>query len=232
MIVDSSSMTGVFDFHTHTFFSDGVLSPMEQARRAVVAGYSMLGMTDHMGVGGVASLVEALKLDRDIIEAHWPIRVVIGVELTHVPAESIALAAQHARDAGAEIVIVHGETPVEPVPSGTNTAAIACGLVDVLAHPGMLTVEQAEMAARNDVYIEITSRRGHSLTNGHVVRVCQQAGAHMIVNSDAHEPSDLLSATFQERVALGAGVPAELLTAVLVDNPRSLWERVRQRRSG
>ncbi|HUG16490.1 MAG TPA: histidinol phosphate phosphatase domain-containing protein [Thermomicrobiales bacterium] len=226
----TTDLTGVFDFHTHTFFSDGALSPMEQARRAVVAGYSVLGLTDHVGVGGVASLIETLKFDRDIIEAHWPIRVVIGVELTHVPAESIARAAKEARESGAEIVIVHGETPVEPVPQGTNSAAIDCGLVDVLAHPGMLAVEQAELAARHGVYIEITARRGHSLTNGHVARVCQSAGAPMIVNSDAHEPSDLLSREFQERVALGAGIPPALVAEMLAENPRSLWDRAQKRR--
>lgn len=229
---DTRPMDGVFDFHTHTFFSDGVLSPMEQARRAAVAGYSVLGLTDHMGIGGVAALIETLRADREHIERHWPIRIVIGVELTHVPAESIAEAAEAARAAGAEIVVVHGETPVEPVPAGTNAAAIACGLVDVLAHPGMLTFEQAELAVQNDVYIEITSRRGHSLTNGHVAAVCLQAEAKMIVNSDAHEPSDLLSAAFQERVARGAGIPADRIESVVTANALRLWERVRARRIG
>lgn len=221
--------TSVFDFHTHTFYSDGVLSPMEHARRAVVAGYHVLGMTDHMGVGGVDSLIETLKMDREIIEAHWPIKVVVGVELTHVPAERIGYAAEHARKSGAEIVVVHGETPVEPVPAGTNAASIECGLVDVLAHPGLLTHAQAELAQVNGVFIEISARRGHSLTNGHVARVCEAAGARMLVNSDAHEPSDFLDHDFQRRVALGAGIPAALIDAVLFDNPRDLFGRVSAR---
>lgn len=220
----------VHDFHTHTFLSDGALSPMEQARRAVVNGYQTLGLTDHMGVGGVAALLDALRRDREIIERHWPIQVVIGVELTHVPAEAIHEAAAHARSAGAEIVVVHGETPVEPVPAGTNHASIASGLVDVLAHPGFLTEEDARLAAANDVFLEITSRRGHSLTNGHVAHLAQQSGARMIVNSDAHEPSDLLKPEFQRAVALGAAIPLELLAEVLVENPARLRERVLSRR--
>lgn len=221
---------GLFDFHTHTFYSDGALSPMEQARRAAVNGYAVIGLTDHTGLGGVGQLLEALRRDRDVIERHWPIRIVVGVELTHIPAEAIDEAAAHARSEGAEIVVVHGETPVEPVPEGTNHAAIACGKVDVLAHPGLLTPEDARLAAATGVFLEVTSRRGHSLTNGHVVRLAQAAGAKLIVNSDSHEPSDLLSAAFQARVARGAGLSEDQLSSVLHDNPRELWRRVLARR--
>lgn len=227
----SDISTVVHDFHTHTFLSDGVLSPMEQARRAVVNGYGTLGLTDHMGVGGVATLLETLRRDRDVIERYWDIRVIIGIELTHVPSEAIGEAAAHARSEGAEIIIVHGETPVEPVPAGTNHASIACGLVDVLAHPGFLTEADARLAATNGVFIEITSRRGHSLTNGHVARLAREAGARMIVNSDAHEPSDLLRPDFQRAVALGAGIPADMLAEVTITNPGELRDRVLHRRS-
>ncbi len=222
---------GIHEFHTHTFFSDGVLSPMEQARRAVVNGYVTLGLTDHMGVGGVAALLDGLRRDRDVIERHWPIQVIVGVELTHVPAEAIQEAAAHARSEGAEIVVVHGETPVEPVPEGTNRASIVSGLVDVLAHPGFLTDEDVRLAIENDIFLEITARRGHSLTNGHVARLAMQNGARMIVNSDAHEPSDLLRPAFQRLVALGAGISEELLENILVVNPSVLLERCLLRRS-
>jgi histidinol phosphatase-like PHP family hydrolase len=222
---------GVHDFHTHTFYSDGALSPMEQARRAAVVGYVTLGLTDHVGIGGVEALLEALRRDRDVIERHWPLRVIVGVELTHVPPEAMGEAAQAARDAGAELVVVHGETPVEPVPAGTNHAALTCGLVDILAHPGLLTPEDAALAVARDVYLEISARRGHSLTNGHVVRVAERAGARLLVNSDGHEPSDLLSAAFQERVARGSGLPEALLADVLVRNPARLLDRALSARS-
>lgn len=220
----------VMDFHTHTFYSDGALSPMEQARRAAANGYAILGLTDHVGVGGVARLIDELQRDREVIERHWPLRVIVGVELTHVPAEAIGDAAGLARQAGAEVVVVHGETPVEPVPEGTNHASIVCGLVDILAHPGLLTVEDARLAAERGVVLEISARRGHSLTNGHVVRLAERAGAKLVVNSDAHEPSDLLTRAFQERVARGAGVDDRLLADVLESNPRWLLERLLQRR--
>jgi histidinol phosphatase-like PHP family hydrolase len=220
----------VLDFHTHTFHSDGSLSPMELVRRAVVNGYEAIGLTDHVGIGDVPELLAMLRAERDIIERYWPVSVIVGVELTHVPAEAIAEAAAFARRHGAEIVVVHGETPVEPVPEGTNHAAIASGQVDVLAHPGLLTAEDAELAARNGVFLEITSRRGHSLTNGHVCRLAERASARLIVNSDSHDPGDLLTPSFQRRVAQGAGISAESLESVLTSNPRSLLEKVLGRR--
>ena len=37
----------LYDFHAHSFFSDGELLPMELIRRAVVKGYTALAITDH-----------------------------------------------------------------------------------------------------------------------------------------------------------------------------------------
>jgi histidinol phosphatase-like PHP family hydrolase len=220
----------VLDFHTHTFWSDGELSPVEQARRAVKNGYRVLGLTDHMAVGGVRDLIAALQADREIVERYWPLTVVVGVELTHVPPEAMEEAARHARDVGAEIVVVHGETPVEPVAPGTDHAAIMSGVVDVLAHPGFITEQDVVAARDRDVCLEISARRGHSLTNGHVARLGQQLGAKLIVNSDAHAPSDLLDPDFQRAVALGAGIDESWLPNVLETWPEELLQRVLARR--
>ena len=43
----------MYDFHTHTFLSDGVLSPIELIRRAFVRGYRGMAVTDHVGLGNV-----------------------------------------------------------------------------------------------------------------------------------------------------------------------------------
>ena len=116
------------------------------------------------------------------------------------------LAALQAKRLGAEVVVVHGETIVEPVAPGTNHAAIVAPDVDLLAHPGLLTPEDAALAAARSCLIEITTRKGHSFANGHVARVCRAAGAPLVVNSDSHEPHDLPSAQFARQVAAGAGL--------------------------
>jgi histidinol phosphatase-like PHP family hydrolase len=199
----------VIDFHCHTFFSDGVLGPSELAQRARLLGYSVLGITDHADFSNLSSLISKAKLAAESLGNVFPgFRVLPGVELTHVPPSQIPDLIAKARDLGAFPVIVHGETPVEPVEPGTNLMAIQ-GKADILAHPGFLSVEEACLAQTNGVYLEISARAGHSLTNGWVVKVAQQAGAKVVINSDTHAPEDLLTPLFQEKVGLGAGLTPE-----------------------
>ena len=87
----------------------------------------------------------------------------------------------------------------------TNRAAIEAG-VDILSHPGLISAEEAALAAQAGVCLEITTRKGHSLTNGHVARQALAAGAKLVVNNDAHAPGDLVSLAMARKVALGAGL--------------------------
>jgi len=112
------------------------------------------------------------------------------------------------------------------VAPGTNRAAIDSPAVDVLAHPGFITLEEARAAAARGCYIEITTRKGHSYTNGHVARICRQAGAKMVVNSDSHEPDDLATMAFARLVAAGAGLAEPEVEAATVTNPAALLARV------
>lgn len=216
----------LYDFHTHTFLSDGSLSPVELVRRAFVRGYTAIGVTDHAGVGTLERVISELKRDCALASEHWGITALAGVELTHVPAKAIPDTVKMARDMGAELVIVHGETVVEPVEPGTNMAAVSCPEVDVLAHPGLLSLEEAEAAARNGVFIEVSARKGHSTTNGRVAKVAMSAGALLVVDSDAHEPEDLLTREFARRVAFGAGLSEEEVHRALVDNAQALLKKL------
>ena len=215
----------VYDFHSHTFLSDGVLSPIELIRRAIVNQYTTLGISDHSGAGTLERVIAEVARDCQLARERWQFLALSGIELTHVPASSISDLARQAKEAGAAFVVVHGETPVEPVEPGTNLAAVSCPKVDVLAHPGLLTAEEAELAADNGVFIELTAKDGHSLGNGRVAQICLAAGAKMIVNSDTHVPNHLLTEEFARRVALCAGLPEEMLTEVLVENPQALLAR-------
>lgn len=214
-----------FDFHTHSFFSDGVLSPIELIRRAHVAGYRAIAVTDHVGLANMEHVIREVSRDCQLAEKHWGIKALPGVELTHVPAAAIGECAKMAKKLGARVVVVHGETPVEPVEPGTNRAALMSSYVDILAHPGFITTEEAQIALVNDIYLEITARGGHSLTNGHVAKVGLAVGAKLIVNSDAHSPDNIMNAGFAAKVAQGAGIPVEFLESVLVNHPLELLKR-------
>jgi histidinol phosphatase-like PHP family hydrolase len=195
----------VIDLHTHSIFSDGDLIPSELARRAKVTGYSVLAITDHADHSNFDFIIPRLvKVCQKLTDA-LSIQVIPGIELTHVPPEYIYDLAVEARHTGAKIIVVHGETIVEPVVTGTNVAALRSP-IDILAHPGLITEEEAMEAARNSIYLEITTRKGHSLTNGHVARMARQAKAPLILNSDSHAPHDLVHEEMARKIALGAGL--------------------------
>ncbi len=219
----------VFDFHTHTSLSDGDTSPIEMIRRAIVKGYSAIALTDHASTGDMERIIPEIIKVCEMARNYWKILAIPGIELTHVPAQAIPEAAQKAKALGAWIVVVHGETIVEPVEKGTNLAAINSPHVDVLAHPGLLTPEEARLAAASGKFLEISARKGHSLTNGHVARLAQAVGARLIVNSDGHTGDDLLTDSFAAAVIQGAGVDATVCQQVLKDNPEKLVEKVMTR---
>lgn len=219
----------MIDLHTHTIFSDGELLPSELVRRASVIGYQALAITDHADFTNLELLIDAAKKAR-YLENSYGIIVIPGVEITHVPPEYIAHLARKAKELGAEIVVVHGETPAEPVAPGTNRAAASCKDVDIIAHPGFIELDDARQAAANGIALEITARSGHNMTNGHVARVAREAKAMMIVDTDAHAPGDLICRERARAVAMGAGLD-ETEASQVIENSGSLLKRALKRRA-
>jgi len=185
-----------------------------------------LALTDHISMEDPKPLLDRLHQEARAWEG-TPFTPIVGVELTKVPARRIADAARAARKAGAEIVIVHGETIVEHVPLGTNHAAIDSGEVDVRAHPGLIDPKDVELAKAHSVVLEISGREGHSYCNGHVARLALEVGAELVVDSDAHAPEQLIPLPRARRIALGAGVPESELEKVLFATPSGLVKRTR-----
>jgi len=222
----SRAIPALCNFHSHSTLSDGVLSPVELLRRAAAAGYTDFAITDHAGLAELEWLAQQLGESCRIAREGWGINAIPGVELTHLPPKMIAEAAERAKDAGLQLVVVHGETPVEPVEPGTDRAAVSSPHVDILSHPGLITEEEAQMAAERGIFLEITSRRGHCLANGLVARRALAAGARLILDSDAHEPGDLWDAAFARTVLQGAGLPDDQINIILEDNPKHMLARL------
>lgn len=215
----------IIDFHSHTFLSDGVLSPAELVQRAVAAGYRALAITDHVGYANYQYVCEALLRECEVVNRELPITALVGVEITHVAPRALGALAERCKAAGAQVVAVHGETITEPVPAGTNAAAAECEAVDVLAHPGLLTAADARVGQERGLAFELSARKGHSAANGRVARVCQEVGATMIVNSDSHAPEDLLTESLVEKIILGAGLERAQIETIRQDNPAALLNR-------
>lgn len=214
----------MIDLHTHSIFSDGELIPSESARRAYAAGYKTIAITDHADYSNIDFIIPRIIKTCNKITEKGAMRVLPGVELTHVDPSDIASLAEEARKLGAKIVVVHGETLTEPVPPGTNLAAIKAD-VDILAHPGLITEEEVCLAAKKGVFLEITTRRGHSFSNGHVAFMAGKWKAQLVLNNDAHAPGDYVGREMATNIARGAGLSDEEIAAMF-ENSQKLVQRV------
>ncbi|MBW1915665.1 MAG: histidinol phosphate phosphatase domain-containing protein [Deltaproteobacteria bacterium] len=214
----------MIDLHTHSLFSDGELIPSELVQRANVIGYSAIAITDHSDFSNLDFIVPRIVQVSEDLNRAQQVLVVPGIELTHVPPGSIGPLVEKARKLGAKLIIVHGETIVEPVPVGTNRAALEAG-ADILAHPGLISADDVKLAVEKGVFLEISARAGHSYTNGYVAKLANEAGAGLIINSDTHSPGNLMNKDFAEKVVEGAGLPAGSLSRLL-SNARVLLEKI------
>ena len=214
----------MLDFHTHSLLSDGLLLPTELIRRAVVKGYRAIAVTDHVDTSNLEIVIEGLLEACESANRYWDISAIPGVEITHVPLQLIAELSKKARQLGAKLVLVHGETLSEPVLAGTNRAALEAD-IDILAHPGLISMQEAELARERGIFLELSTRRGHCLGNGHVAKMAIITGAPLLVNTDSHGPSDLLTEQQAQRIAQGAGLNEKQI-AQLRQNAQSLLERL------
>jgi len=214
-----------YEFHSHTFLSDGELHPIEHIRRAHHAGHAAIALTDHVGVRDASRVLDVLTKECEAAMEDWKIVALPGVEITHVAPRRIPEVAKAARKAGAKIVVVHGETPNEPVVKGTNAAAVRCPDVDVLAHPGFLSARDAKAALDTGVFLELTAKKAHGYANGHVARLIEGLHAPFLVNGDVHAPEQFVSEQTAFVVATGAGLPRAMAQKGLREYPRALLKR-------
>ena len=220
-------LLSMIDLHTHTLFSDGELLPFELVRRAMAAGYSAMAITDHADSSNidfiVPRIVKAIRKLREFVS----FEVIPGVEITHAPPKLIPDLVKEARVLGAKIVLVHGETIVEPVTEGTNRAAIEAG-ADILTHPGIIAMEDILFAKDRGVVLEITARKGHCLANGYVAKEAVKFGLALSINTDAHAPGDLITKELARRILFASGIDESRIEAVF-ENARSLVEKAIRR---
>jgi histidinol phosphatase-like PHP family hydrolase len=214
----------MIDLHMHSLFSDGELIPSELARRAAVAGYRAMAITDHADQSNFDFIISRVSKVCGKLSEAYGLFVLPGIEITHVPPRWIPALAKESRKAGAKIIVVHGETLVEPVMEGTNLAAVQSD-IDILAHPGLIDEDSVRLAAKAGIYLEISTRKGHSLGNGHVAAMARKHGAKLVINTDTHSPGDLVTREFARRVALGAGL-ADAETARMFKNAEEIIRKV------
>lgn len=204
--------------------------PSELVRRAENIGYRSIALTDHVDSSNLEMVLRAILKVADDLNRFQNTFVIPGIEITHAPPRQIPELVKEARKIGAILVVVHGESPVEPVAAGTNLAAIESG-ADILAHPGFINDSEARLAAQKGVRLEITARHGHSLTNGHVAKTAMQTGAKLVINTDSHTPDNLITRARAFQVLVGAGL-SESHAEIVLKNNQELLEICKRRFPG
>lgn len=218
----------MIDLHTHSLLSDGELLPAELARRAKAKGYKVIGISDHADHTNIESVIASILKISSFITYHEGIKVLPGVEITHVPKQLIGGLIKFARELGIFYVVVHGETIAEPVEEGTNREAIKAG-ADILAHPGLIDEDDVMLAKKHGVLLEISGRKGHSLTNGHVGRLAEKHGAKLIFDTDSHSPSDLTGMEQARKIVSGAGLKPDMFD-IMQQNAMELFKKVMEKK--
>ena len=206
----------MYNLHAHTFLSDGDLLPSEVAVRYQDKGYCLIAITDHADYSNIKQIAKS------IVEfcKRWPkdskIKVLPGIELTHLPPKQFKPLAALARKEGIKIIIAHGETCVEPVAENTNHLALMAG-IDILAHPGLISDQDALLAKERGIFLEVTSRKGHRQTNLHVINQARKFGAKLILNNDSHTPEDIISPAEFIHIGLDSGLTTAEIDKIYKD---------------
>ena len=157
----------MFDFHIHVNCSGGRggLLPSEAMRLAKCAGFRAVGLIVRADPSTLPILLPTLKTLVKTCSLYADIEAFAGVELVHVPPALLPDAVGQAREQGAALILAHGESIprqlADVVETGTNLAAINAG-VDILAHPGLITVEDAQLAAEKGVLLELNTAPGYA----------------------------------------------------------------------
>jgi histidinol phosphatase-like PHP family hydrolase len=215
------------DLHCHSTLSDGTLSVAEMVAAAEQRGYHALAITDHVSPGDDhRERAQRVRAEVARFASLTPVQLYAGVEVTEYEPRDIHRIAEEVKAAGAQLVVVHGECLMHFVAPGTNAAAVRSDAVDILAHPGLLSEEDATTASRTGVFLELSGALHHSYANGHVYRVARNANAAVVVDSDAHDAESLLTEQKVNAIVRGAGASASYVQRIVNDMAPALLVRL------
>ena len=216
----------MIDLHVHIAVSSIPRTPGlpvgEALRFAALNGYRAVGLILRSSELDMPPLMPLAK-DIKRLSLHANIEAVLGVELVHIPPALLPEAVDNAREAGAGLVLAHGETLLENVEEGTNFAAIMAG-VDILAHPGLIDEQAAVCAAERGVALELSCAPRHAFANAHIIRMAEQFGCVLVPGSSAAAHGEILPPRLRDRLYRGAGLTGEA-AILLQHNARKILQK-------
>jgi DNA polymerase (family X) len=208
VLVEHADLKG--DLHMHTTLSDGRNTAEQMAVRARDMGLVYIAITDHSATHGFGNHVtpDALRARieeiRELDERLEGIRVLVGTE-TNIGVDGRP---DYDDELLAELDWVIGSVHTSFAMDATAMtdrmiAAIEHPLIDAIGHPTGRKIEKRspyaldverviEAAARTGTMLEINSAPDRRDLNDVNARAAAQAGARIIVNSDAHGANTLI----------------------------------------
>ncbi|MBV0900811.1 DNA polymerase/3'-5' exonuclease PolX [Haloarcula salina] len=194
------------DLHTHTDWSDGRNSIAELVAGAAAFGHDYVAVTDHATgpgmVGGVGVEDDDLREQIEEVEAaaaDADIDVFTGVEANIAEDGGLSVADDLLADL--DVVVASPHAALDGDGTDRLVAAAEHPQVNVIGHPtgrylnrraGLdVDIERlAEAAAEHDTALEINANPARLDLSGHAVKRAIEAGATVVVNTDAHSPGD------------------------------------------
>ncbi|WP_324758620.1 DNA polymerase/3'-5' exonuclease PolX [Haloarcula montana] len=225
------------DLHTHSDWSDGGYSIAEMVDGAAEFGHDYIAISDHATgpgmVGGVGVPDEDLWNELDEIEAvaaDAEIDVFAGVEANIAPDGSISV--DDDLLAALDIVVASPHAALDGEGTDRLVTAAKHPEVDVIGHPtgrflnrrpGLdIDVERlATVAADHGTALEINASPARLDLTGSAVKQATEAGATVVINTDAHGPGEFEQIRYGVHTARrGWAEPGDVLNAESADTVR------------
>src|SRR5438445_3504687 len=218
------------DLHTHSNWSDGRNEIAVMARAAAERGYRYIALTDHtqsltIAQGLTPERFRARAVEIAAVHAQPGMaRVLSGAEVDILPDGSLDLPDDCLASLDVVVASVHTalDQPTE-VMTERVLSALRSPHVDILGHPtcrrldrrGETSVDLEAViaeAVRTGTALEINGSAWRLDLNDTWARRAREAGALLVVDSDAHYPAELEGARFGCAIARRAGLtPKQVL---------------------
>jgi DNA polymerase (family 10) len=234
------------DLHCHTNETDGRADIETMALAARAAGLSYLAITDHSkslamanGLDEARALAHASTVRR-VNERIDGITVLAGIECDIRPDGSMDLSDDCLAQLDIVVASLHSALTQEPAQMTDRLLrAIECRWVDVIGHPlGRIILKRephrADMtrvigaAAAAGVALEINAQIDRRDLDDVHARLAREAGAAIVISSDAHSPAGFDALRWGVATARRAGLtPADVLNTKPLDAFRAALRRHR-----
>lgn len=229
------------ELHAHTTWSDGNQSIADLAEAASRYGHAYLAICDHATgpgmVGGVGLTDEELLEQIDEIRAvdnDQEIDLLAGVEANITASGEISVGVDVLDELDIVVASPHSDLDQDsPEATERLIAAIEHPSVDVIGHPTgrLLNRRQglepsiddiAQAAAAHNTALEINANPSRLDLAGEQVRVAIEAGVTIVINTDAHSPTELGHMRYGVHTARrGWAEPGDILNSRPVS---ALWD--------